>query len=82
MPLGPFLKTQQIAQQQAKQPMIETPESIDVRFEAQLARAVVRWKLVDGQRTDQGYDHFTLLETNGGWRIANLIFYSDPPTKP
>lgn len=82
MPLGPFLKTQQIAQQQAKQPMIETPESIDVRFEAQLARAVVRWKLVDGERTDEGYDHFTLLETRGGWRIANLIFYSDPPTKP
>lgn len=79
MPLGPFLKTQKLAHEQAAKPMVETPESIDIRFEAKLARAVVKWKLVDGGRGDQGYDHFTLVETPAGWRIANLIFYSDAP---
>ncbi len=81
MPLGPFLKSQQLAQQQAKQPMTETPESVEIRFEAKLVRAVVKWKLVDGARGDEGYDHFTLMETPTGWRIANLIFYSEGPAK-
>ncbi len=82
MGLGPFLKSQQLAQKNAKQPMTETPESIEISFEAKLARAVVKWKLVDGEQIDVGYDHFTLLETDAGWRIANLIFYSDPAAKP
>jgi hypothetical protein len=81
MPLSPFLKSQQLAQRDAKAPMTETPESIDVRFEGKLARAVVHWKLVDSGREEWGYDHFTLMETAAGWRIANLIFYSEPPKK-
>jgi len=82
MPLRPFLKSQKLAHEQAPRPMTETPESIDVRFEARLARVVVRWKLDDGQGGDEGYDHFTLVDTPAGWRIANLIFYSDAPKKP
>lgn len=82
MPLAPFLKSQKLAHERAKQPMTETPQTIEVRFEAKLARAVVRWKLVEGERTTLGYDHFTLMETPAGWRIANLIFYNDAPAKP
>jgi pyroglutamyl-peptidase len=81
MPLEPFLKTQQEAQRNAVNPMTEMPESVEVRFEAELARVVVRWKLVDGQRVEYGYDHFTLMRSNGKWRIANLTFYADRPTE-
>ena len=81
MPLQPFLNSQKLAHKEAKTPLTETPEKIDVRFEGKLARAVVYWKLVDGEKVEYGYDHFTLMETAGGWRIANLIFYSEAPQK-
>jgi hypothetical protein len=77
MPLGPFLNSQKLAHKEAKKPLTETPERIDVRFEGKLARAVVYWKLVGDEKVEYGYDHFTLMETAGGWRIANLIFYSE-----
>jgi hypothetical protein len=79
IPLTPFLKSQQDAQSKAAQPMTETPETVDIRFEGELARVVVHWKLIDGARTETGYDHFTLMRTAGKWRIANLIFYTDKP---
>jgi hypothetical protein len=81
LPLAPFLKTQQEAQRNAANPMTETPELVEVRFESALARVVVRWKLVDGQRIEYGYDHFTLMRSEGKWRIANLIFYADKPAE-
>ncbi len=73
--LGPFLAGQQEAHRAARHRQTEVPESIDIRFEAQLARAVVYWKLTAGPRTDFGYDHFTLVKQRGQWRIAHLIFY-------
>jgi len=76
MPLAPFLRSQQEAHRRSANPMVETPESIEVRFDAKLAHALVSWKLVDGQRIEKGYDHFTLMRSGGQWRIANLIFYS------
>lgn len=79
LPLGTFLKSQQEAQRKAAQPMTETAESVDIRFENELARVVVHWKLVDGNRTETGYDHFTLMRSEGKWRIANLIFYAEKP---
>ena len=81
MPLAPFLRSQQEAHRRSANPMIETPESIEVRFDAKLAHALVYWKLVDGQRVDRGYDHFTLMRSGGQWRIANLIFYSTAEEK-
>ena len=78
MPLKRFLDGQRQSQQEAGQRMVETPESIEVRFEARLARVVVFWKLVAGERVEYGYDHFTLMHSGGQWRIANLIFYSTP----
>jgi pyroglutamyl-peptidase len=78
MPLKRFLDGQRKSHQEAGQPMVETPESIEVHFEARLARVVVFWKLVAGERVEYGYDHFTLMQSGGQWRIANLIFYSTP----
>jgi hypothetical protein len=75
MALGPFLRSQQEAHRQAKNRLTETAEGVEVRFEAKLARVVVYWKLVDGDRTEYGYDHFTLMRTEGKWRIANVVFY-------
>jgi hypothetical protein len=81
MPLQPFLNSQKLAHKNAKTPLVETPERMEVRLEGKLARAVVYWKLVDGEKVEYGYDHFTLMETAGGWRIANLIFYAEPGKK-
>jgi hypothetical protein len=66
---------------QMARPAKETPQSIDIRFEKRLARAVVYWKLDDGSGTPKyGYDHFTLVQRDGNWRIVNLAFYeSDAP---
>ena len=75
MPLRVFLETQRQAHRDSTEPMKETPESVEVRFEGRLARVVVFWKLTVGEREETGYDHFTLLQSGGDWRIANLIFY-------
>ncbi len=60
---------------QSTTPAVEVPTSIDIRFEAKLARAVVAWKLTQGRRVETGYDHFTLIKLNGKWRILTLVFY-------
>ena len=60
---------------QSTSPAVEVPTSIDIRFEAKLARAVVAWKLTQGRRVETGYDHFTLIKLGGKWRIVNLVFY-------
>jgi pyroglutamyl-peptidase len=81
MPLRAFLEGQREAHR-ATPSMTETPEKIEIRFEAKLARVVVYWKLVAGGKVQYGYDHFTLMQSRGAWRIANLIFYETPvPSK-
>jgi pyroglutamyl-peptidase len=57
----------------------EVAESVDIRLEGKLARVVVFWKLTAGARMEWGYDHFTLIRQDGGWRIVNLVFYETPP---
>lgn len=79
MPLEPFLRSQYEAQQAATNRMTETAESMEIRFDADLAHALVYWKLIDGERTEYGYDHFTLMKSDGKWRIANLVFYAVKP---
>jgi hypothetical protein len=81
MPLAPFLRSQQDAHRQAANRMTETPETVEIRLDANLAHALVYWKLVDGPRTEYGYDHFTLMKSDGKWRIANLVFYTTPAPK-
>jgi hypothetical protein len=76
MPVRVFLQSQAEGHRKSEAGMTETAENVDVRFEGRLARVVVFWKLVEGERVEYGYDHFTLMETRGAWRIANLIFYA------
>lgn len=76
MPLRQFLETQRASHRDAEHPLTETPETIEIKFEGVLARVIVYWKLVSGEREEYGYDHFTLMPAGGGWRIANLIFYA------
>ena len=65
---------------QSQRPAKEAPLSIDIRFEEKLARAVVFWQLDDSAgRSKTGYDHFTLIEQNGRWKIINLVFYEANP---
>ena len=54
---------------------IEVPVKTEIRFEADLARAVVYWKLTAGPRLQYGYDHFTLIKQGDEWKIVNLVFY-------
>lgn len=54
----------------------ETVESIEIRFEPVLARAVVAWKLALESKTQRGYDHFTPMEKEGKWKIVNLVVHS------
>jgi pyroglutamyl-peptidase len=70
-----FIADQRAYHQRAAQRATEVAESMDVRFEAKLARVVVFWKLTAGPRIETGYDHFTLLKHEGNWRIVNLVFY-------
>lgn len=76
IPLAPFLRSQQDAHRRAVVPMAETPEMIQIRFDANLAHALVYWKLVEGDRVEYGYDHFTFLRVEAKWKIAHLIFYA------
>jgi hypothetical protein len=82
MPLRQFLSTQRKAHEETTEPMKEAPESVEVRFEGKLARVIVFWKLTVGTREETGYDHFTLMQSGGQWRIANLIFYESAKLGP
>jgi len=73
--LAQFLDGQREGHRRAPYPQTEVPETMDIRFEADLARVVVYWKLTAGPRTEYGYDHFTLVKHMGKWRIINLVFY-------
>jgi pyroglutamyl-peptidase len=75
MPRKQFIATQRDYHLTAPHKTTEVPESIDIHFEAKLARAVVYWKLTAGPRMERGYDHFTLVRQAEGWRIVNLVFY-------
>ncbi|MDG3006157.1 nuclear transport factor 2 family protein [Paludisphaera mucosa] len=76
IPRPRFVASQRDAHRRSPSRMIEVPESIEIRFEQELARAVVYWKLTAGDRVQKGYDHFTLRRDRGRWRIVNLLFYS------
>jgi pyroglutamyl-peptidase len=75
---APFIASQREYHRRSPHKTVEAPERIDVRFEENLARAVVHWKLTAGPRTEYGFDHFTLMKHGGKWRIVNLVFYTTP----
>jgi pyroglutamyl-peptidase len=78
-PRVPFIASQRDYHRTSPFKTTEVPETIDIRIEKKLARVVVFWKLTAGPRVEYGYDHFTLMQAGGGWRIVNLVFYVTPP---
>ena len=74
--LDKFLASQREAHRRSRHRQTEVAESIEIRFEAKLARAIVYWKLTAGPRVEYGYDHFTLMKNRGKWGIVNLVFYA------
>jgi pyroglutamyl-peptidase len=77
LPVRIFLDSQREAHRETPE-MNETPERVDVRFEGKVARVIVYWKLVAGDKEQYGYDHFTIMPIGNQWRIANLFFYEAP----
>ena len=71
----PFVAGQAAYHKSAVQKAVEVPVKTEIRFEADLARAVVYWKLTAGPRLQYGYDHFTLIKQGEDWKIVNLVFY-------
>jgi pyroglutamyl-peptidase len=71
----PFVAGQTAYHKSAVHKAIEVPVKTEIRFEADLARAVVYWKLTAGPRLQYGYDHFTLIKQGDEWKIVNLVFY-------
>jgi pyroglutamyl-peptidase len=71
-----FVASQREVHRRSSTRSIEVPESIEVRFEQKLARVVAYWRLNAGARVQKGYDHFTLKQERGRWRIVNLLFYA------
>jgi pyroglutamyl-peptidase len=78
----PFVASQSSYHKTATHKAIEVPVRTDITFEANLARAVVYWKLTAGPRLQYGYDHFTLIRQNGEWKIVNLVFYAVDSREP
>ena len=48
------IASQRDAHRRSPSRMVEVPESIEIRFEQKLARAVVFWKLTAGARVENG----------------------------
>jgi hypothetical protein len=75
----PFVAGQLQAKSGQGAAMREHPLSKKVQIspDGMTAHAAVHWKLVDGPRTQTGWDHFTLLRDAGEWRILHLLFYAE-----
>ncbi len=71
-----FVASQRELHRRSSVRSIEVPETIEIRFEQKIARVVAYWRLNAGARVQKGYDHFTLIQDRGAWRIVNLLFYA------
>jgi pyroglutamyl-peptidase len=71
-----FVASQREVHRRSSVRSVEVPETIEIRFEQKLARVVAYWRLNAGSRIQKGYDHFTLIQERGTWRIVNLLFYA------
>lgn len=76
--LSDFLHGQRLGHQTSPEPMRETADHIEILMDDRAALARVRWTLHKGAQRTTGIDHFSLIRTPSGWRIAHLLFYSDP----
>lgn len=71
-----FVASQREVHRRSPVRSVEVPETIEIRFEQKIARVVAYWRLNAGSRVQKGYDHFTLIQERGKWRIVNLLFYA------
>ncbi|MEM8955662.1 MAG: nuclear transport factor 2 family protein [Verrucomicrobiota bacterium] len=78
MVLEPFIKSQEMAHENASEPMREYPLESEVDIDGDVARVLTRWALLKGERRETGTDYFTLLRGDKGWVIVNLVFNKDP----
>ena len=78
-PLPPFVESQRQAHAAAAVPMVETAERMEVYLspDGRAAQAAVKWKLLEGEKSTLGWDHFTLMRRDGRWYILNLVFYKE-----
>ena len=78
-PLPPFIESQRQSHAAAPAPMVETAERMEIHIspDGRAAQAAVKWKLVEGDKTTLGWDHFTLLRRDNRWLILNLVFYKE-----
>ena len=75
--LTDFLHGQKLSHAQTTEPMVEVPTDKKITMDSRVAHAAVRWRLTKGSEIVTGTDFFTLVKTNGGWRILSLVFYND-----
>lgn len=75
--LTDFLHGQRLAHAQSDQPMTESATDIKLEGDGRLTQATVRWRLVKGAEVVTGTDCFTLVKTDGGWKIISLVFNND-----
>ena len=78
-PVPPFIEAQRQAHAAATAPMVETAERMEIHVspDGRAAQAAVKWRLLEGNEVTIGWDHFTLLRQEKGWRILNLVFYKE-----
>jgi ketosteroid isomerase-like protein len=74
----PFLEGQRQSHRNSPHPLAEWATSVHIAHHGATARVEVRWRLESqGRAPETGWDHFTLRRHPDGWKIVNLIFYSD-----
>lgn len=77
MGLTDFLHSQRMAHQSSPTRMNEVPLEMRITSGTSITQAAVTWKLTKGSETETGTDYFTLVKTDGGWRIIALAFNQD-----
>ena len=75
--LTDFLYGQRMGHKTSPDKMVEIPTAVEVQMDDRGAQALVRWELTKGGSVTTGTDLFNLIRTPEGWRIINLVFYSD-----
>lgn len=77
LPLNKFVESQRQFLHNAKAPVSEIPESIEIERHEMTAHVRVHWKLDEGGKITRGWDFYTVLKVNGEWKISYLVFFSD-----
>jgi ABC-type uncharacterized transport system permease subunit len=75
--LPEFIEEQKLALSMSVDKMTEIPLAKKIYIEKETAHAQVRWKLSARGKEFTGWDHFTLIKSEKGWKILYLYFYFD-----